>query len=107
MTNLPDPGDVFILCDGAPFSRFAGDGPNAIRIDGAIGLHRYQIFTGYRGPDPRQAEARRQERRRRAAAAAGVAAASARGTVRPPRDTSQATATFSSGGGPTCACCVG
>ncbi len=107
VTNLPDPGDVFILCDGAPFSRFAADGPNAIRIDGDIGLHRYQIFTGYRGPDPRQAEARRQERRRRAAAAAGVAAASARGAHRPPRDTRQATATFSSGDGPTCACCVG
>ena len=107
VTNLPDPGDVFILCDGAPFSRFAADGPNAIRIDGAIGLHRYQIFTGYRGPDPRQAEERRQERRRRAAAAAGVAAAGGRGTDRPPRDTRQATATFSSGDGPTCACCVG
>ena len=71
VTNLPDPGGVFILCDGAPFTRFAADGPNAIRIDGAIDLHRYQIFTGYRGPDARQAEARRQERRRRATAAAG------------------------------------
>jgi len=107
VTNLPDPGDVFILCDGAPFSRFAADGPNAIRIDGDVGLHRYQIFTGYRGPDARQAEARRQERRRRATAAAGIAASAAAPADRPPRDTRQATASFSQGDGPTCACCTG
>ncbi len=106
VTNLPDPGDVFILCDGAPFTRFAADGPNAIRIDGAIDLHRYQIFTGYRGPDARQAEARRQKRRRRAAAAAGVAAGTACRPDRPPRDARQATASFSAGNGPTCACCT-
>ena len=106
VTNLPDPGDVFILCDGAPFTRFAADGPNAIRIDGAIDLHRYQIFTGYRGPDARQAEVRRQERRRRAAATAGVAPAAARPSARSPRDTRQATASLSPGNGPTCACCT-
>ena len=106
VTNLPDPGDVFILCDGAPFSRFAAVGPNAIRIDGDIGLHQYQVFTGYRGPDPRQAEARRQERRRRATAAASVAAGAATPPDRPPRDTRQATASFSPGNGPTCACCT-
>ena len=103
VTNLPDPNDVFILCDGAPFTRFAADGPNAIRVDGVIDLHRYQIFTGYRGSDARQAEARRQDRHRRAAAAAGVAAAR---PARPPRDARQATASFSPGNGPTCACCT-
>ena len=105
VTNLPDPGGVFILCDGAPFTRFAVEGPSTIRIDGEIDLRRYQIFTGYRGPDARQAEARRQDRRRRAtAAAAGVAAAARRPD--PPRNAPPATASFSPGNGPTCACCV-
>ena len=58
------------------------------------------------GPDPRQAEARRQDRRRRAAAAAGVAAGAGPRPDRPRRDTRQATASFSPGNGPTCACCT-
>ncbi len=107
VTNLSDPGGVFILCDGAPFTRFAVEGPSTIRIDGEIDLRRYQIFTGYRGPDARQAEARRQDRRRRAAAAAGVAASAARRSDRPPRGARPATASFWPGNGPTCACCAG
>ena len=107
VTNLPDPGGVFILCDGAPFTRFAVEGPGAIRIDGEIDLRRYQIFTGYRGPDAPQAEARRRDRRHRAAAAAGVAASAAGRSDRPPRDARPATASFSPGNGPTCACCAG
>ena len=103
VTNLSDPGGVFILCDGAPFTRFAVEGPSTIRIDGEIDLRRYQIFTGYRGPDARQAEARRQDHRRRATAAAGVA----RRSDRSPRDARPATASFSPGNGPTCACCAG
>ena len=106
VTNLPDPGGVFILCDGAPFTRFAVEGPSTIRIDGEIDLRRYQIFTGYRGPDAPQAEARRRDRRRRAAAAAGVAASAANRSDRPPRDARPATASFSPGNGPTCACCT-
>ncbi len=106
VTNLSDPGGVFILCDGAPFTRFAVEGPSTIRIDGEIDLRRYQIFTGYQGPDARQAEARRQDRRR-ATAAAGVTASAAGRSDRPPRDARPATASFSPGNGPTCACCAG
>ena len=51
--NLPDTDAVFMLCDGAPFTRFAVDGPGTIRIDGTIDLRQYQVFTGYRGGERR------------------------------------------------------
>ena len=66
VTNLPNTDEVFVLCDGEPFTRFAVDGPNAIRLDGTIDLRHYQIFTGYRGSGARAAEARRREESPRA-----------------------------------------
>ena len=77
VTNLPSTDEVFILCDGEPFGRFSVDGPNAIRLDATIDLRHYQIFTGYRGPGERPAEARR-ERPGRSAAATGAGLAGGR-----------------------------
>ena len=105
VTNLPSIDDVFVLCDGEPFTRFAVDGPNAIRIDGTIDLRQYQIFTGYRGPDARAAGERRRDAAGRSAAAAALAASRAPsgGRSAPARE---ATTSFSAGDGPTCSCCV-
>ena len=102
VTNLPTTEDIFVLCDGEPFVRFAVDGPNAIRIDGTIDLHQYQIYTGYRGPGARADVAQRRNGRR-AAAAVGPGAART-GTDRA-RSVREAGSRFSPGG-PTCPCCV-
>ena len=80
VTRLPDPAQVFILCDGEPFGRFEVTGPDAIRIDGTVDLRHYQIFTGYRGGGERPAQGRRGERPAHAgpgAAPAAIAAAAA------------------------------
>ena len=109
VTNLPNTDEVFVLCDGEPFTRFAVDGPNAIRLDGTIDLRHYQIFTGYRGSGARAAEARRREEIRGRAAsvdgatAAGLAGASA--SPSRPQRAADASSSFSSGAGPTCSCC--
>ncbi|MCY4074558.1 MAG: hypothetical protein OXH04_03905, partial [Acidobacteria bacterium] len=114
VTNLPDPDDVYILCDGLPFSRFAVDGPDSIRIDGDIAQRHYQIFTGYRGESAEQADARRRLQRQAGASATAAGAALAdrdrngrsgtggRGQARG----QQASTTLASEEGPTCACCV-
>ena len=103
VTNLPSPDDVFILCDGEPFSRFSVDGTNRIRIDATIGTHAYQIFTGYRGEGARQAEARR---RRQAGAGAAAAITPARETGdRNAGNVREASNSLATGAGPTCACC--
>ena len=117
ITNLPAAADVFILCDGEPFRRFSVDGPNAIRIDGAIDLRHYQVFTGYRGPGTRAAEDRGRKRRAggrgdgAAAATAGLVgaggstpAASRPGATRA-AGVRNATSSFSPGG-PICPCCA-
>ena len=106
IANLPDSGDVFILCDGEPFQRYSIDGPDAIRIDGTVDLRHYQIFTGYRGPG---AQAERVRRRERAVSAGGAAAALAAASDRPARDrpagsARDATTSFSPDG-PACPCC--
>jgi hypothetical protein len=106
VTNLPGTDEVFILCDGEPFGRFSVDGPNAIRLDATIDLRHYQIFTGYRGPGERPAEARR-ERPGRSAAATGASLAAAGRPLanRPPAGVGNATSSFSPTG-PSCPCCV-
>ena len=105
VTNLPNTGEVFILCDGEPFTRFAVDGPNAIRLDGTVDLRHYQIFTGYRGSGARAAEARQQEKSRgRATPAAGLVAAVPSAAQRP-QPAGEASSSFSPGVGPTCSCC--
>ena len=108
VTNLPSTADVFVLCDGEPFTRFAVEGDGAIRIDGTIDLRRYQIFTGYRGPGARGAEAaRRRAGGGRSAAAAGPgAAAGLRASARPAANAHEATTSLTAGSGPACPCCV-
>ena len=49
VTNLPNPDDVFVICDGEPFDRFTVEGPGTIRSNGDIDSHQYHIFTDYRG----------------------------------------------------------
>jgi hypothetical protein len=114
VTNLPNPDDVYILCDGQPFSRFAVDGPDSIRIDGDIDQRHYQIFTGYRGESAEQADARRRlQRQAGASASAAGAALAARGSAgeggadgRGDARVQEASTSLASGDGPTCACCV-
>lgn len=109
VTNLPNPDDVFILCDGEPFRRYRVDGPGAIRLDATVDLRHYQIFTGWRGPGTRADAAGRRERTVRNGTAPGAAgpsgaadraAAGLRG-----RRTAGATSSFSETG-PSCPCCV-
>lgn len=111
VTNLPNPDDVFILCDGEPFRRYRVDGPDAIRLDATVDLRHYQIFTGWRGPGTRADAAGRRERAVRNGPAPGAAgpgpngaadraAAGLRG-----RSTADATSSFSETG-PSCPCCV-
>ena len=101
VTNLPNTEDVFILCDGEPFERFAVTGDGTIRLDTTIDTRQYQIFTGYRGPDGPPVARREEPRDRRGAA--GLAAS------RPSADNALAGARRASsklvpGGGPTCPC---
>jgi len=49
VTNLPNPDDVFVICDGQPFERFEAEGPGTIRINTDIDSHQFHIFTDYRG----------------------------------------------------------
>ena len=114
VTNLPDPEDVYILCDGQPFTRFAVDGPGSIRIDGTIDLRHYQIHTGYRGESAEQAADRRRRQRQHgaSASAAGVAPAALGGARQSEAGgrghgrVQEASTSLASGDGPTCACCV-
>jgi hypothetical protein len=109
VANLPNTGEVFVLCDGEPFTRFAVDGPNAIRLDSTIDLRHYQIFTGYQGSGARAAEALRREKSRgRAASVDGATASGLAGaTASPsrPQRAADASSSFSSGAGPTRSCC--
>lgn len=75
VTNLSNPSAVRITVDGQPFTRFEVTGPNSIRIDSTIDVHRFGIVTGYRGAGERAHERPRQDYEGRAAAAAGVAVA--------------------------------
>ncbi len=107
IANLPDSGDVFILCDGEPFQRFSADGPDAIRIEGTVDLRHYQIFTGYRGPGALAGQARRERAARPAAAvAAALAAPSDRPARERPAGGPRDASTSFSPDGPTCPCCT-
>ena len=114
VTNLSNTDEVFILCDGEPFRRYAVDGANSIRLDGEIEQRHYQIFTGYRGSNAQAA--RRDDANRRdhrdgssaeaaetsptaAATAAGLSASSRR------RQNPRNATTSYTPGGPTCPCC--
>jgi hypothetical protein len=104
VTDIPSTGGVTVRVDGQPFDRFEVEGPGTIRLDAEIGEHRYEIFTGYRGPASAGVQARREASGRTDASAvlaasrastgsvAAVARSGARGVVAPPPP-------------PTCACC--
>ena len=104
LTNLPNPDDVYVLCDGQPFERFRVTDSNTVELDTEIATQQYQIFTGYRGPGGRPA-ARREAPHggRRAAAAAAAVAGPSGGDGAAVR---QATSEFAQNGGPGCPCCA-
>ncbi len=101
VTNLPNPDDVFVICDGEPFDRVTVEGPGTIRIESDIDSHQYQIFTDYRG----RGTPRRDARLERRGTAGSAALASAAPQPARANDARQATSEFFSGGGPTCSCC--
>lgn len=49
--NLPDPAAVRVSRDGADHGGWRATGPDSIEIETAIGSHRYEILTGYRGSE--------------------------------------------------------
>ncbi len=109
VTNLPDPDEVFVICDGEPFERFEVEGPDTIRIDSDIDSHQYHIFTDYRGGGARTREARRERpATNTATSSSAVALAStsqaARGAAAR-NDVRNASSEFFADGGPTCSCC--
>lgn len=103
VTNLPDPDQVVILCDGQPFDRFETTGANSIRLDTDTDPHRYQIFTGYRGQG---VAANAAEPAGRAATGAGAGLVFAeRSSDRGPEAAGSSGRDFLSGPGPGCPCC--
>ena len=100
VTNLPNPDEVFVICDGEPFDRFTVEGPGTIRIDSDIDSHQFHIFTDYRGGSAPARDARRE----RPTTAGGAAFASARQPAREDA-VSKATSEFFPDGGPACSCC--
>ena len=97
---LPNPDEVYVICDGEPFERFSVEGPDTIRIDHDIDSHQYHIFTDYRGSGPPRRGAALEPR----ATGASVAFAS---TPQPARGAGagNGTSEFFPDGGPTCSCC--
>ena len=103
ITNLPNPENVFILCDGQPFDRFRITGDGTIRIETTIDTRQYQIFTGYRGPGGPPVARRDAPRGARAGAALAALPATAAGD---PAVVQRATSELAQGGGPGCPCCA-
>ena len=100
VTNLPNPAEVFVICDGEPFERFTVEGPDTIRIDNDINSHQYHIFTDYRGGGAATRDARLEQRTTAGSAAFASARQPARGDAVP-----NASSEFFPDGGPTCSCC--
>ncbi|MCH7933641.1 MAG: twin-arginine translocation signal domain-containing protein [Gemmatimonadetes bacterium] len=119
VTHLPDPDEVFVICDGEPFERFEVEGSGTIRIDSDIDSHRFQIFTGYRGGGARTGAVRRE----RPATAGSTASTASAGSIASAgsatlayvsqpdggntgrTDVRKASSEFFADGGPTCSCC--
>ena len=102
VTNLPDSGEVFVICDGQPFDRFQAEGPATIRIDSDIGDHRYQIFTGYRGEGASTREARRT---RSSIDKIGLASVTPQSMDTASRSTREGSTSFVPNGAAICGCC--
>ena len=108
VTNLPDPNNVVILCDGEPFQRYAIDSANSIRIDGTIALQHYQIFTGYRGPNSQAIRpAQSHERRAGTTATTGIAMSAVSNLQQRPSPNARAATRSFSKSGHVCSCCSG
>lgn len=104
ITNLPNPDDVFVLCNGEPFERVTVEGTDTVRLDTTMDDRQYQIFTGYRGASA--ADNARDRARQRAAAASGTGGTvSQRSQKADSQQVRHATSEISPSGGPTCAGC--
>ncbi len=104
VTNLNNPDDVFVICDGEPFDRFTVESPGTIRIESDIDSHQYHIFTGYRGGGAPTREVRRERQTTTGSAALAAVQPSARGDAGL-NDIRNASNDFFVDGGPTCSCC--
>jgi len=110
VTHLPDPSEVFVICDGEPFERFEVEGSGTIRIDSDIGAHQFHIFTGYRGGGARTGAVRR-ERPATPASTASAGSATLAYVSQTDRgntgrtDVRNASSELFADGGPTCSCC--
>ena len=102
VTNLPNPDDVFVLCDGEPFERFEVEGSDSIRVDATIDSRQYQIFTGYRGE---ASSANNAQSRPRGGSAVARLALAQRSTGENANRVRSATSELFPSGGPTCAGC--
>ena len=105
VTNVPNPADVFVLCDGEPFERVTVEGTNTVRLDTTMDDRQYQIFTGYRGEASAANEGRAQRRQRAAATSATGGAVARRSPSGSAPQAQNATSEISPTGGPTCAGC--
>ena len=106
VTNLANPDDVFVLCDGEPFERVEVEGTDTIRLDTTIDNRQYQIFTGYRGETSAAVNpARTRPQRRPTAAATGLTATASRPTNEATERIRTATTDLFPTGGPTCGGC--
>ena len=102
VTNLPNPDDVFVLCDGEPFERFEVEGSDSIRVDATIDSRQYQIFTGYRGE---ASSANNAQSRPRGGSAVARLALAQRSTGENANRVRSATSELFPSGGPTRAGC--
>ena len=50
VTQVPDPSVVSVLRDGGAYARWRRLDAAAIEIESDVAAHRFEIFTGYRGP---------------------------------------------------------
>jgi len=105
VTNLPNPDDVYVLCNGEPFERVEVEGTDTVRLDTTMDDRQYQIYTGYRGAASAANDARNQRRDRAAAASATGGAVARRSPRAAAPQVRNATSEIVSSGGPTCAGC--
>lgn len=103
VTNLPDPGQTVIVCDGQPFDRFEVIGPGAIRIETDTDPHRYQIFTGYQNSGARAHDGDFEQRS--VAGLVGGSTLAQHTTGAGPSTPGAAGGDLLSGAGPGCPCC--
>lgn len=99
VTNLSNPREVTIRCDGEPYHRFEVAGSHAIRLNTTVDSCQYEISTGYRG-DGRSGLARRMQ-----VPDSGIAVDSWTATDHP-NTVRRAGLDLLAGRGPTCPCCA-